>query len=51
MDPATIWQSAMDGLPLLALRAVAMVLVGLSIAMAACVIGAVACCRPEPNRS
>lgn len=47
MDPATIWQSAIDVLPLLTLRAVALVLLGLSLVLAAAAVGALACQRSK----
>jgi len=51
MDPTTMWQAAMDTLPLLVLRGVAVVILALGIFMATCVIGAVACHRSEPRQS
>jgi len=51
MDPMTIWQAAIDGLPLLVLRVVALMIGGLALALAACAIGAVACHRVEEKLS
>ena len=50
MDPSTIWQAAMDTLPLLVLRGVAVIILALSLALPGCVIGAVACHRPEEGK-
>lgn len=45
MDPWVVWQAAMDTLPLLVLRTVALILIGMAMALTVCIIGAVACHR------
>jgi len=51
MDPSMIWQAAMDAVPLLILRGVAVTILGLSLAMVGGVIGAVACHTFDARRS
>jgi hypothetical protein len=50
MDLEIIGQTALDLLPVLALRVVGLVLLGLAIALAACAVGALGCQEVDRRR-
>ena len=45
MDPSTIFQAAMEALPLLVLRVVAVILACMALGLAACALGGLGCHR------